>query len=317
MDEIGEYLHRIGQHQLLTAADETNLAIVIAKGRAIQSAKPDPAGRTVADRRTIRLADQAAERFWLSNLRLAYIIASRYSRPPGMELMDLVQEANIALKTAVEKFDWRKGFKFSTYATWWIRQSIGRAMDNSGTTIRLPGDQAAALRAALKRTGGDPGKLDPKMRELYELTSTLSLNAPTGMDPTGSSELQDMIPDASRGVGDQVELLSRSEFFRKKLADMDPVTAYIIGRKFGFDDAPVSHRVIGEELASLPGGVYLTSEAIRMRVLRGLAQMASSPDLVEWADGHGAPAPRISKELDRQAKLAQQRLNEQLSLPIG
>ena len=81
-------------------------------------------------------------------------IARRYPLPPGMDLLDLIQEGNLGLEHAVDKFDWRKGFKFSTYATFWIRQAIGRALDQKASLVRLPGDRSASLRAALRQVVG-------------------------------------------------------------------------------------------------------------------------------------------------------------------
>src|SRR5918998_387108 len=78
----------------------------------------------------------------------------------GMELLDLIQEGNLGLEHAVDKFDWRKGFKFSTYATFWIRQAIGRALDQKASLVRLPGDRSASLRAALRQASGDGEELD-------------------------------------------------------------------------------------------------------------------------------------------------------------
>ena len=93
----------------------------------------------------------AKDRFIRANLRLVVSIARRYPLPPGMELLDLIQEGNLGLEHAVDKFDWRKGFKFSTYATFWIRQAIGRALDQKASLVRLPGDRSASLRAALRQ----------------------------------------------------------------------------------------------------------------------------------------------------------------------
>ena len=83
-------------------------------------------------------------------------VARRYPLPPGMELLDLIQEGNLGLEHAVDKFDWRKGFKFSTYATFWIRQAIGRALDQKASLVRLPGDRSASLRAALRPASAPP-----------------------------------------------------------------------------------------------------------------------------------------------------------------
>ena len=87
-------------------------------------------------------------------------IARRYPLPQGMDLGDLIQEGNLGLEHAVDKFDWRRGFKFSTYATFWIRQSIGRALDQKGSLIRIPGDRSAHLRSLLRQAGGDADQLD-------------------------------------------------------------------------------------------------------------------------------------------------------------
>ena len=90
--------------------------------------------------RAVDAAAAAKDRFIRANLRLVVSVARRYPLPPSMELLDLIQEGNLGLEHAVDKFDWRKGFKFSTYATFWIRQAIGRALDQKGELIRLPGD---------------------------------------------------------------------------------------------------------------------------------------------------------------------------------
>jgi RNA polymerase primary sigma factor len=113
-DALGTYLREIGRHPLLTAAEEVTLAKLIEKG-------DGPA--------TVRMVS--------SNLRLVVSIARRY-RSTGIPLLDLIQEGNLGLLRAVEKFDWRKGFKFSTYATWWIRQAIQRGIADRGRTVRLP-----------------------------------------------------------------------------------------------------------------------------------------------------------------------------------
>ena len=121
-------------------------------------------------------------------------VARRYPLPPGMELLDLIQEGNLGLEHAVDKFDWRKGFKFSTYATFWIRQAIGRALDQKASLIRLPGDRSASLRAALRQVAGDGDELDDEHATLHRLTTPTSLDRTIGDDD--SNELVDLIPDA-------------------------------------------------------------------------------------------------------------------------
>ena len=141
-DLVRLYLDDIGRYPMLSAADEARLSQEIEDGndaRACLAAAG--AARSAHERRElrgrVRRADRARQQFVQSNLRLVVSIAKRYQRP-GHALLDLVQEGNLGLMHAVEKFDWRPGFRFSTYATWWIRQSISRGIVNTGRTVRLP-----------------------------------------------------------------------------------------------------------------------------------------------------------------------------------
>src|SRR3546814_3098316 len=108
----------------LTAEEERQLSQIIEKGREAQERLDSGAKKTRDERRAIADAAAAKDRFIRANLRLVVSIARRYPLPPSMELLDLIQEGNLGLEHAVDKFDWRKGFKFSTYATFWIRQAI-------------------------------------------------------------------------------------------------------------------------------------------------------------------------------------------------
>ncbi|MYJ13115.1 MAG: RNA polymerase subunit sigma, partial [Acidimicrobiia bacterium] len=117
-DSVGQYLNEIGLVPLLTAADERELSQIIERGRVAAERKASGERARRLDRE-IRAAAVAKDRFIRSNLRLVVSVARRYPLPPGMELLDLIQEGNLGLEHAVDKFDWRKGFKFSTYATFW------------------------------------------------------------------------------------------------------------------------------------------------------------------------------------------------------
>jgi DNA-directed RNA polymerase sigma subunit (sigma70/sigma32) len=142
-DLVRLYLTDIGQYPLLTKDDEVRLAQAIEAGVAARTeventkAKDLTAARKRELRRAVRAGDDAQRTFVQSNLRLVVSIAKKY-QASGLPLLDLIQEGNLGLMHAVEKFDWRKGFKFSTYATWWIRQAITRGIANTGRTIRLP-----------------------------------------------------------------------------------------------------------------------------------------------------------------------------------
>ncbi len=156
-DLVRLYLTDIGQYPLLTKDDEVRLAQQIEKGNEAREQLNTAKGLTPAKKRELRRGarhgDDAQQTFVQSNLRLVVSIAKKY-QASGLPLLDLIQEGNLGLMHAVEKFDWRKGFKFSTYATWWIRQAITRGIANTGRTIRLPvhaGDTLARLQKARSR----------------------------------------------------------------------------------------------------------------------------------------------------------------------
>ena len=195
-DSVGQYLNEIGLVPLLTAQEERELSQIIEKGRdAADRLEAGERGREL--QRDVRKAAEAKDRFIRSNLRLVVSVARRYPLPPGMELLDLIQEGNLGLEHAVDKFDWRKGFKFSTYATFWIRQAIGRALDQKASLVRLPGDRSASLRAALRQVSGDGDELDDEHARLHRLTTPTSLDRTIGDDD--SNELIDLLPDAKPG----------------------------------------------------------------------------------------------------------------------
>ena len=156
-DLVKLYLRDIGRYPLLTKDDEARLAQAMEAGREAEMALADPGTKlTPAKKRELRRVQAAAaaaeQSFVSSNLRLVVSIAKRY-QASGLPLLDLVQEGNLGLIHAVEKFDWRKGFKFSTYATWWIRQAITRGIANTGRTIRLPVHAGDMLSAGPKGPG--------------------------------------------------------------------------------------------------------------------------------------------------------------------
>ncbi|HLN42694.1 MAG TPA: sigma-70 family RNA polymerase sigma factor, partial [Acidimicrobiales bacterium] len=140
-DIVKLYLRGIGKYALLTKHEETRLAKLIEAGREASSTEASAQELTAAKRRALRrlvvLGEEAHRAFVHANLRLVVSIAKKY-QASGVPLLDLVQEGNLGLIHAVGKFDWNKGFKFSTYATWWIRQAISRGIANTGRTIRLP-----------------------------------------------------------------------------------------------------------------------------------------------------------------------------------
>ena len=260
-DSVGQYLNEIGAVALLNAQEERELSQAIERG--VEARQRKAAGETGLhlDRR-IRVAEKAKDRFIRANLRLVVSVARRYPLPPGMELLDLIQEGNLGLEHAVDKFDWRKGFKFSTYATFWIRQSIGRALDQKASLVRLPGDRSASLRAALRQTSGDGHALDDDHARLHRLTTPTSLDRTIGDDD--SNELVDLIADSNPGP--ETEVMARAEraMVVGLLDVLEDRAKRAVQQRFGLlDDRKRSYREVGEDLG-------VTAEAARRLVKRAL-----------------------------------------------
>ena len=220
VDPIRAYLQRIGGVALLTAAEEVELAKRIEVG--VYAARrldhpDDDLGAAVARRdlrRLVRDGDRARTRLVEANLRLVVSVARRYAGR-GMAFLDLVQEGNIGLIRAVEKFDYAKGYKFSTYATWWIRQAISRAMADKRRLIRLPAHVAEAVARLERRRrdlhvqlgrepeaadlAADLGMTPEQVLELQRLArDPVSLDDPVGAD--GKATIGDLIVDSTAVV---------------------------------------------------------------------------------------------------------------------
>ncbi len=214
-DPVRLYLKDIGKFALLSKDDEVRLAQAVEIGREAQVGLAGAVGASVACerelRRLIRDGDEAAETFVKANLRLVVSIAKKY-QAAGLPLLDLVQEGNLGLMHAVEKFDWRRGFRFSTYATWWIRQAITRGIANTGRTVRLPVNAGDLLTRVTKADGRLEAQLgrrpsvpelaaDLELEEervtaiLRHAAGAVSLSEPLGED--GDSEFGEMVEDRS------------------------------------------------------------------------------------------------------------------------
>jgi RNA polymerase sigma factor (sigma-70 family) len=215
LDLVHLYLADVGRHALLTKDDEARLARVIEAGADARRRLRDPGGASPGRRRalgrTVRAGDDAGRRFVEANLRLVVSIAKSY-QASGVPLADLVQDGNLGLIRAVAKFDWRKGFKFSTYATWWIRQSIQRGIAKTAHTIRLPIQATeqllrvrkswARLEAELRRTptlGEVAAALELPEHDVSVIlrwgTDPVSLSEPLSAD--SDTELADVVADRS------------------------------------------------------------------------------------------------------------------------
>ena len=277
-DSVGQYLNEIGAVALLNAQEERELSQAIERGVEARLRKEQGEKGRELDR-AIREAAAAKDRFIRANLRLVVSVARRYPLPPGMELLDLIQEGNLGLEHAVDKFDWRKGFKFSTYATFWIRQSIGRALDQKASLVRLPGDRSASLRAALRQVSGDGDELDDDHARLHRLTTPTSLDRTIGDDD--SNELIDLLPDSNPGPELEVMAKAEEEMVTGLLNILEPRAKYAVEQRFGLSDGiKRSYREVGEELG-------VTAEAARRlvkRAINAVREHAEELSLAETVD---------------------------------
>jgi RNA polymerase sigma factor (sigma-70 family) len=285
-DLVRLYLDEIGRYPLLTKEDEVRLARDIEAGR---EASAELAGSMVLSpsrrrdlRQVVTTGQEATQAFINCNLRLVVSIAKKY-QSSEMPLLDLVQEGNLGLIHAVEKFDWRKGFKFSTYATWWIRQSIGRGIDNSARTIRLPvhaGDQVRRLlrvRANLEGEFGHlptPAELADAMQlseeQVSELlghaTDPVSLDTPIGTE--GDTDLGDIVADMSAASPfDAVAEAMLGAEIDKLLQPLNEREREILRLRYGLDRGdPRTLEEVGDVL-------HLTRERIRQIERQALSKL--------------------------------------------
>ncbi|GAC1597253.1 MAG: RNA polymerase sigma factor RpoD [Acidimicrobiales bacterium] len=286
-DLVRLYLSDIGRYPLLTKDDEVRLAKAMEAGgearRELERTGPPLAAAARRQlTRAVREGDNSERTFVQSNLRLVVSIAKKY-QASGLPLLDLIQEGNLGLMHAVEKFDWRKGFKFSTYATWWIRQAITRGIANTGRTIRLPvhaGDTLARLQKARTRLElkyGRPATTaelavelelgeDKVVEALRFAAEPLSLSEPLRED--GDAELGDMVED--RAASSPFEMAASAllpEEIARLLVPLDEREREILRLRFGLDRGePRTLEEVGEYF-------NLTRERIRQIEARAMSKL--------------------------------------------
>ena len=263
-DALQLFLREAGRHALLTAAQEVELAKKIERG------------------------DMDAKQLMIqSNLRLVVSIAKNY-RNQGLPFLDLIQEGTLGLIRAVEKFDWRRGFKFSTYATWWIRQAVARALADKARTIRMPVHIVERLQKMnrAERTLWTQLGREPTIEEIAEEASLplqqahevrAAARASTSLDqPVGEAE-DAVFGDFVAGEGplpeEQVELSLRSQALKEALQALGERERQVVVLRYGLTDAePKTLEEIGRRLG-------LTRERVRQIELDSLKRLASLREL--------------------------------------
>ncbi|MFL5925064.1 MAG: sigma-70 family RNA polymerase sigma factor, partial [Gaiellaceae bacterium] len=264
-DALQLFLNEAGRYKLLTADEEVTLAKRIERGD-----------------------KQAKDRMINSNLRLVVSIAKKY-QGHGISLLDLIQEGIIGLIRAVEKFDWRRGFKFSTYATWWIRQAVQRGVANKSRTIRIPvhiADReqriARAERALAPKLGRQPteeevakqAKLPLKqVREVRQAARAItSLDRPIGSENEGA--LGDLFASEQVAPEEELTVSLETDVLRRAVSQLPEREREVVKRRYGLngDRDPASLEAIGRELG-------LTRERVRQIEARALEQLAVNREI--------------------------------------
>ncbi len=283
-EQIQGYLHRTRATRLLTAEEEVSLALRVARGD-----------------------KQAKDTLTEANLRLVISIARRYS-VPGIPLADLIQEGNIGLIRAVEKFDPRRGFRFSTYATWWIRRAIARAVINQGRTIRIPVYVAEMIHKVVKTAGTlrqDLGR-EPSADEIGEALSVapdrvneimrvamepISLETPVG--DKDSAQLQDFVHARGATASDVADNLIRREQLDNVLAKLTDRERDVVRMRYGLDDgSPRTLEEVGRHF-------QVTRERVRQIELRAIKKLRRlGPFDTADGDGDASPFEESSDESD-------------------
>ncbi|MCA2223723.1 sigma-70 family RNA polymerase sigma factor [Nonomuraea aurantiaca] len=298
-DSVHTYLKSIGRRTLLTAAQEVELARRIEAGLYAEYKLETHPGLSAAARDDLELVIEdgraAKDHMLEANLRLVVSVAKKYT-DRGMSLLDVVQEGNLGLIRAVEKFDYTKGFKFSTYAMWWIRQAIQRGFADSARTIRLPVHVLEMLsklsrieRDMHQRLGREPTpeelgiELDKTPDQIEELLRTsrqpISLNATIGED--GETTIGDLIEDVdSPEASEIVDRQLLGDQLRGVLGNLTPREAKIMALRFGLvDGKPHTLDEIGKHLG-------LTRERIRQLEKESLSKLrhpSNTRPLLDWA----------------------------------
>lgn len=300
-DAVGRFLKAIGRYSLLSPEEELRLAHQVQQMMALQEQHQprepmehwaERSGLTAVElQKRIRLGEAAKKRMVECNLRLVVSIAKRY-RNRGLPFLDLIQEGTIGLTRAVEKFDPTRGYKFSTYATWWIRQSVNRGLQNKGRMIRLPAhmyEKVSQVKRRYRELSAEKGSR-PRAEDVFEsldigdnyrelitrhMADMRSLNM--GVGDEDGTELQHFIQDEDNDPVEHLNRLAHCEEVRTLVQQLSDRERQVITARYGLDGSSgLTLREIGEHIG-------LSRERVRqierraLRKLRRLQQEYARP----------------------------------------
>ena len=247
----------VREHLLLSAEEEADLAQKI---EAVRTFPNDPSVK--------KIALDARKRLIESNLRLAMKMARKHRAPEHVDREDMIQDAMLGLERAVEGFDWRRGFRFSTYASWWIRQSIQTGLEQTSGSVRIPAQRAHELHAALHHTNGNVAELSPRLGRTMAMASMASLDKVTSDSGAG---LGDRVPATGSDPLQQLIIANDQTVARELLASLDETNRYLVERRFGFDGRdPATFTEIarrtGDDVNALKTRYYRAIQRIREKL---------------------------------------------------
>ena len=299
-DLVRQYLQEIGRIALLSQEEELLLARQVQRRERLLAQRQDPTEPGISSdaeqRRVLQQGKRAKERMVQANLRLVVAVAKKYQQR-GLELLDLVQEGSLGLERAVDRFDPTRGFRFSTYAYWWIRQSITRALASQSRTIRMPvhvGEKLGRIRQAQRRLGAQLGR-DATVAEvaaatdlseatirstLQQLRQPLSLETRIGHEH--DNQLADLLMDPQASPEEQLAHAQLRETIEALLQQLNGREGSVIRQRFGLsDDTPRSLSEIGEQL-------HLSRERVRQIETRALLKLRQPQNRCKLRDYLGS-----------------------------
>jgi len=252
---------------LLTADDERDLAQRLESGREA-ARRIESCGERPGDAELIADGVKAKHAFVEANVRLVLSTARSFRTPLHVDRNDVIQDGIVGLEKAVDRFDWRKGYKFSTYATWWIRQGMQRGLENTAATIRIPAHRNSELRVALATSERGHADLPPHLQKIAALTAIDSIDRTLGSGHADNNQsVADLMVCDDEGPDALIEQSSDYSAVHCLLESLDETTREIIEHRFGFGDRPP------QTYAAIAEHFGMSHESVRRRVLKTLTTL--------------------------------------------